>query len=252
MMRTLLVRGMLVGAVAGLLAFAFAEVFGEPSVDTAIAFETGLHQAASEVPEPELVSRGIQASLGLFTGVVLYGAAFGGLFALAFAFLYGRAGSGDPRALAAVLALVCFAAIALVPGLKYPPNPPSVGEPDTIRYRTALFFIMIAISLAAAVAAAATATRLARRYGAWNAWLAGAAVFLVIGLAAGLLLPAIDEVPERFPAVVLWRFRIASFGTEIVLWTTIGLLFGWLTARSPAFSGFSQRSYAVRRHGKAA
>ncbi len=35
----LLVRGMLVGLLAGILAFGFAKVFGEPQIDKAIAFE---------------------------------------------------------------------------------------------------------------------------------------------------------------------------------------------------------------------
>ena len=39
MVGSLLVRGMLVGIIAGLLAFGFARVFGEPPVDHAIAFE---------------------------------------------------------------------------------------------------------------------------------------------------------------------------------------------------------------------
>jgi len=42
---------------------------------------------------------------------------------------------------------------------------------------------------------------------------------------AMLVLPAIDEVPARFPADLLWRFRITSIGIEAVLWTTIGLVF---------------------------
>jgi hypothetical protein len=40
MVRTLLVRGMLVGLVAGLLVFGFGKLFGEPQVDRAITFET--------------------------------------------------------------------------------------------------------------------------------------------------------------------------------------------------------------------
>ena len=33
-------------------------------------------------------------------------------------------------------------------------------------------------------------------------------------------------------ATLLWRFRLASLGTQAVLWTTMGLLFGALTERS--------------------
>src|SRR6202000_895778 len=98
MVRTLLIWGMLVGIVAGLLAFGFAKVFGEPQVDRAIAFEAAAEEhrdqatnASEETdPEPELVSRAVQSILGLLTGVVVYGAAIGGLFALVFAYATGR------------------------------------------------------------------------------------------------------------------------------------------------------------------
>ena len=49
-----------------------------------------------------------------------------------------------------------------------------------------------------------------------------------------LLLPDVNEVPEDFPAVVLWRFREASLAIQIVLWGGIGLGFGWLTERAEA------------------
>ncbi|MGO9135375.1 MAG: hypothetical protein ACLP8A_15190 [Methylovirgula sp.] len=31
---------------------------------------------------------------------------------------------------------------------------------------------------------------------------------------------------------MLWRFRLAALGLQLVLWTAIGLLFGVLTERS--------------------
>ena len=49
---------------------------------------------------------------------------------------------------------------------------------------------------------------------------------------AGYLMPTVDEVPAGFPADVLWQFRIASLGTQAVLWTSVGLLFGALTDRA--------------------
>ena len=49
---------------------------------------------------------------------------------------------------------------------------------------------------------------------------------------ADFLLPAINEVPDGFPAVLLWRFRMASLGMQAVMWATIGLLFGALTERA--------------------
>src|SRR6266550_517717 len=131
MARTLLVRGMLVGLLAALLAFTFASFFGEPQVGRAIAFESAQARAAGEPEVPGPVSRGVQRTAGLAVGVAMYGVAVGGL---------GRLRS---RALAGVLALAGFVVVELVPFLKYPANPPSVGDPDTIGRRTLLYLAMI-------------------------------------------------------------------------------------------------------------
>jgi Probable cobalt transporter subunit (CbtA) len=155
--------------------------------------------------KPQLVSRETQAGLGLFTGVTVYSAAVGGLFSLVFAFVYGRVGRFGPRATASLLALGGFVAIALVPDLKYPANPPSVGNPETIGLRTELFFVMLVISVAALVLAVALARRLSARYAAWIATLIAGSTFFIVIAIVQYALPEINEVPEQFSAVVLWR-----------------------------------------------
>lgn len=183
-------------------------------------------------PEPELVSRTVQASFGLFTGVVVYSAAFGGLFALVFAFAYGRVGGLSPRALSALLAAGGFLALYMAPNVKYPANPPSVGEPETIGMRTGLYFLMMLISISAMVVATITHRRLASRFDSWSAALIAAVGYLAVVIVAALLLPAINEVPDGFPAALLWRFRATSFGMQAIMWATIGLVFGALTERA--------------------
>jgi len=251
MVGSLLLRGMLVGALAGLLAFGFARVFGEPQVERAVAFEdqiahavhehagtqhadntAGQHHDHAGHAEDEPVSRSTQAGLGLFTGIVIYGAAIGGLFALVFAFAIGRVGDLGARATAGLLALAGFIAIVLVPALKYPPNPPAVGSGDTIGPRTALFFTMLALSIVAMVGVIALARRLRARFGAWNAAIIAGAGFVVVIAIVQFALPEINEVPQAFSAVLLWRFRLAALGVQVVLWATIGLLFGALAERA--------------------
>jgi predicted cobalt transporter CbtA len=39
-------------------------------------------------------------------------------------------------------------------------------------------------------------------------------------------MPPLDEVPEGFPAVVLWQFRMASLSAQAIMWTVLGLGFG--------------------------
>jgi predicted cobalt transporter CbtA len=258
---------MLVGVLAGLLSFGFARVFGEPAVNRAIAFEeahaegpapaaasaspaatahvhadgsTHMHEAAPEPTaaghshggEEELVSRSTQAGLGLLTGTVVYGAAMGGIFALVFAFAFGRMGPLSPRATAVLLALGGFLAIVLVPGLKYPANPPAVGDGATIGLRTQMFFLMLAASLAALTGAVLLARRLAVRHGAWNGIIAAAIAYVALIALVQTALPTINEVPADFSAALLWEFRVATLGIQAVLWATLGLAFGPLAAHA--------------------
>ncbi|WP_233837024.1 CbtA family protein [Paraburkholderia sp. ZP32-5] len=232
MVGKLLVRGMLAGIVAGLLTFTFARIVGEPQVDQAISFEEKAAAARGEAPEPELVSRETQAGFGLLTGVVAYGVAFGGLFSLVFAYAYGRVGALSVRALSAWLALGAFITLVIVPNIKYPANPPSVGDPETIGTRTGLFFLMIAISLATMVFSLKVRRRAVAKLGAWNGSIVAGLVFVVIIAAVQLSMPVINEVPATFPAVLLWKFRVAAIGMQVIMWTTIGLLFGALVERS--------------------
>ena len=95
---SLLLRGMMLGFIAGVVAFLFAHHFGEPQVDRAIAYQEQIDRAVAAaagtdapVQAPELVSRPVQSTWGLLTGLVVYGAAIGGLFSLVFTLCYGRA-----------------------------------------------------------------------------------------------------------------------------------------------------------------
>ncbi|GII84325.1 membrane protein [Sphaerisporangium siamense] len=254
MVRNLLVRGMLAGLAAAALALVFAWVFGEPQVTGAIAVEesggghathapavpgtdsgTGSGETTGHDHEDEgPVSRDVQSPLGLATGLGVFGVAVGGLFALAFAFAYGRVGALGARATSALLALGAFVAVELLPFLKYPANPPAVGDPATISRRTVLYLAMLAISVLLAVAAVHLGRRLAARHGAWNATLLAVAAYLAAVIVAYLLMPTVDEVPSGFPATLLWRFRLASLGIQAIMWSGIGLTFGVLAERALA------------------
>src|SRR5919201_1894428 len=155
MLRNLLMCGLVAGLCAGLASTGFASLAGEPAVDAAIVYEdahapAGHDAAAAPVP----VSRALQKTGGLLTALVVDGVALGGIFALVFAFAYGRVGGASPRATAYWLAGAAFVVLFLVPFVKYPATPPSVGDPDTIGRRTTLYATMFAISILAAIAAA--------------------------------------------------------------------------------------------------
>jgi len=231
MVRALLIRGLLAGAFAGLIACGFAWIFGEPQIDVAIGFEQHMRAAAGKAPEPELVSRAVQSTAGLLIGIVVYGCALGGIFSLMFAYAYGRIGRLSPRGTALMLAVLGFAILILVPQIKYPANPPSIGKPETIALRTTLYFLMIALSVITVIAATSTARLLTRSFGDWNSAVAGGMAYVIVITVAMFILPPVNQVPAAFSATTLWNFRVASLGVEAVLWTALGLIFGVLAER---------------------
>jgi predicted cobalt transporter CbtA len=230
-LRNLLICGLIAGLCGGLLATGFARLVGEAPIDRAIALESAKAKASGQHEEAPIVSRTLQKSLGLLTAAVVYGLSLGGLFGLVFAVVYGRVGRASPARTSVLLAAFAFVVIYLVPFVKYPANPPSIGDPNTIGRRTALYLIMILISLLAAVAAVRLRGLLAERRSASTATLLAGAVYLLVVVVAGWALPSIQEVPKTFPAVTLFRFREASVGMQAVLWTTIGLVFAGTAQR---------------------
>ncbi|MER7468600.1 CbtA family protein [Streptomyces sp. NPDC097981] len=267
--RGLLVRGMLAGLIAGLFAFAVAYVVGEPSVRDSIAVEEA--QAAQDAAAPavqnphaghgaaapaeaadeeeELVSRPVQSTVGLATGVLVYGVALGGIAALAFSFALGRVGEFSPRATAALTGAGAFTLVYLVPFLKYPATPPAVGNPDTIGQRTTLFFLMILLSVLLGVGTIILGRRLAPRLGNWNATLTAGGGFVAVMAVAFVFLPSNeDSVKASFPAALLWEFRMASLAVQLVMWTVFAIVFGVLAQRllspSPIGSGAATQQKA--------
>jgi hypothetical protein len=260
MMRSLLVRGMIAGLLGGLVAFGIAKIVGEPEVDTAIAFEefvAGRDEAAADAghshveEDEELVSRSQQNFAGLGTGALIYGVAMGGLFALVFGLAYGRLGTFTARGTAALLGLLGFVSVFLVPFLKYPAVPPAIGDPDTIGERTSLYLGLILISIAAMVIAVVARRRLTVRLGEWNATLGAAGGYVAAMIICSLLLPGINDVPQAalrgvigaegdagvtFPGIVLWRFRVSAVAVQVALWATVAISFGFL-ARKPLEAG---------------
>ena len=241
-------RGLVAGALAGVIAFVFARMFVEPVIDRAIGFEDGVgeaHEAMHGGHEhgAEVFTRGVQANIGLGFGVIAFSVAMGALFAVVFAVAYGRVGNVSARVLSLYVAGGMLLSLYVVPALKYPANPPAVSLEETIRQRTLLYLLMVVLSAALFVGAVYLGRQLAQRLGAWNATLAAAGSYIAAIAVVMLILPTIDETPgplrdnagnmvyEGFPADDLYQFRLYSLGTQVVMWTTIGLVFAVLAAR---------------------
>ena len=97
MLRNLLICGLLAGLCGGLLATGFARVVGEGrSIRRSRSSSSRPTGRATTHEEAPVVSRAVQKSFGLVTAAVVYGLSLGGLFALAFAAVYGRVGRASP------------------------------------------------------------------------------------------------------------------------------------------------------------
>lgn len=268
-------RGILAGAIGGLLAFVFARIFAEPQIQKAIDYEGGrdaaqhaLDQAAGAMDHhegAEVFSRAVQGNFGIGVALIFFGAAMGALFAVAYALYLGRVGRVRPRTLALLVAGGGFFGMYLVPFVKYPANPPAVGNGDTISQRSSFYLLLVAASLLFLVLAVWLGKRLQPRFGTWNATLIAGGVFIAATAIVMLVLPSFGELAANkelhqatetpgpltdasgnivfpgFPADLLFNFRLYSVGAQLILWTTIGLVFApmaerLLTPRSPANS----------------
>jgi predicted cobalt transporter CbtA len=222
------------GLAAGAVAATFSMVVVEPTTRLALAVEdsrTTMEHTHGEA-DSELVSRGVQ-QVGGAVAVIVAALLLSLLYAVALT-RFRRSSNLSELAGALVVAGGGFAIFALAPGLKYPANPPAVGDPDTVTERTLLYACAIAIA-ALTVTALVAVVRIAKRRG----WSTTRIAWIVVGvLAAGcvILFAGLPGSPDAIPADVgaglVWQFRIKSLGTLALLWTTLGLVTGTLLARA--------------------
>jgi predicted cobalt transporter CbtA len=229
MIGTFLKRGAIAGLAGGVAVALVLRLIGEDAIGRAVALEARLNP--SPAGHREMFDRATQQAGGM-VAALLFGLAVGVTFAVVLATVRHRmAGPGDTRR-AISLAAVAFVTVALVPFLKYPANPPGVGDPSTIGRRTTLYLVMLAWSIVST-------------WAAWRAfrWLRArtrpdvervggtAAVYAVlVGLGLALLPPFTDRV--GLPAQLLWRFRLASIAGQAAFWAVTGLAFAWLATRA--------------------
>ncbi|RDH76948.1 cobalt transporter [Mycolicibacterium moriokaense] len=232
---------LLPGVVAGLVTFGFSRLMIEPLVGAAVEYEGAREHEHGH----ELFSRAIQENVGAAVGVVAFAVVMGVLFAVAYtalsAVLDRRGVRRDPTALALLLSAGMFVAIALLPSLKYPANPPGVGLEDTVGARSSAFLTITVVSVVAAIAAVAAGLAWSRRWGGWRAAALAVGGYAAVMMVAVALLPGFGEVPGPltgpdglvlggFPAEVLAEFRMYSLGNQALMWLVIGIVWGGLAA----------------------
>ncbi|AVM00062.1 hypothetical protein C6V83_07040 [Gordonia iterans] len=241
--------GLLSGLIAGIVAFVYARIFVEPQVAKAIDYEEyrehaeeDMHAAMGHAHEHgghehgELFSRSVQENIGAGTGTVVFALCIGAFFAVAFTLLWAYVGrrfaGADPRSVAGLLGVIGFVAVIGVPFFVYPPNPPAVGEEDTIGSRSASYLTLTIVSLVVAALAIWIALALWDRLGGLVSGVVASVGYLVVMTVTAALLPSFQEVPgpvehdgviygAGFPGQVVADFRVYAIANQVILWTVL-------------------------------
>ena len=233
-------RLVLAGAVAGTLAGVFSLLVTERAIAPALALEEARAAAAvggSEHAE-ELFSRGEQL-VGGFAGTLVAGVVLAVVFAAVYALIRHRLPGRTDFSRVVLLAAMSFGVFALLPALKIPANPPAVGDPATVGTRTAIYAAVLLCGLISAMLVSALVSFLRSREVGQGATATAAVATTAVLLALVLVLVPDnpDTIASDVPAALVWNFRLASLGQLVVLWTTLGLVGGWLLDRLAGTSG---------------
>ncbi len=237
-MPKVLTIALVAGLVAGLLVGGFHNLFTVPVIERAIALEE--QQAAAEAKaagtvlaeEKPLVSLGAQR-VGMVVGTTIFGAILGLVFSGGYALLRRLAPQWPPLALALSTAALGFWSLSLFPFIKWPLNPPGVGEESTLLFRQGfqtLFFFLSALGVVAFLlglrrinGAVSSASQRTRLYGL---------AVLGYGVFAAVIFFAIPGNPDpvEVPIDLLELFRTLTMIGHFLLWTLLALEVGLTVA----------------------
>lgn len=214
---------LLSGAIAGAILGTINQVIVEPYIDAAIDIENQNAISSGEIFDPTdyAAYRIWQKSGGIAAGAVL-GMSVGALFGVVFAYSRPSLPGSSNKKKAIILAGIMGTVLFIIPALKYPANPPAVGDPDTIYYRQTLYVAFLAISGFSALGLA----MLYRKMGSSQTKRA-----LVLGAYAAIMTSAFMLMPPNPDQItvsmdLVTGFRIASAMTMITFWGVLGLIFG--------------------------
>ena len=217
-----LISGFVAGTIHGAVNLAIVE----PYLDEAIGIE---NQALFESGEAEDTPqfwveynsyRDWQKSGQLLAGGIL-GMSIGALFGIVFAYSRNSLPKGHTVKKTFALAAIMWLVIFLIPFLKYPANPPTVGEADTVILRQTLYLLFIAISGFSAVGFSRLYKKLEnKKYLA----VVGYAVFITAVFF--IMPPSPDEVTA--PMDLVNGFRTMSVMAVTIFWIAEAIILGLL------------------------
>jgi hypothetical protein len=217
-----LVSGFSAGTIHGLVNL----VVVEPYLDRAISIENQNRFASGEIQDtPQFWDefgkyRTWQKEGSIISGGIL-GLATGALFGLVFAYSRNRLPSQHTIMKALVLAGIMWLTIFFIPFLKYPANPPTVGDPHTIAFRSLSYIAFIALSGLGALGFAILSKKIQNKKFVIPI---GYAIYMSVVF---LLMP---QNPDKIitPLDLINGFRMASVCTMTLYWITNAVILGLL------------------------
>jgi predicted cobalt transporter CbtA len=218
-----LVSGALAGTIHGIANL----VIVEPYLDQAIGIENqNLFASGEEEDTPRFwveydAYRDWQKGGQVLAGAIL-GTSIGALFGIVYALSRHVLPQGNDLKKTFTLAGVMWLTLFFIPFLKYPANPPTVGDPETVVLRAILYLSFIAISGFGTVGFYQIYKRL--RQNTKILAFAGYAAF--IGTVFVLMPPNSDEISA--PMDLVNGFRVMSVVAVSVFWVSIAMILGGL------------------------
>lgn len=218
------------GAFAGLVWGSANLVLVEPYLDEAIGIENQNLFASGEKDDTlefwvEYEGyRTWQKEGQLLAGVIL-GTSIGALFGIVFALSRDSLPGNNNIKKALILAGIMWAVFYFIPFLKYPANPPTVGEAETVVLRAILYLSFIAISGFAAVGF----YKLSKIFKGNRKFVALIGYVVFISTVFVIMPENPDEITA--PMDLVNGFRIVSVLAVSTFWITIGVILGLLWNR---------------------
>jgi predicted cobalt transporter CbtA len=220
------------GAIAGTLLGLINQVVVEPFIDKAIGIQTQRAIDAGENIDPvQQLHYRVWQKAGEVVASTIYGISLSALFGIVFVYSRNSLPGSNNKKKALVLTGIMFVVLFLIPSLKYPANPPGVGNPDTIYYRENLYVGFIAISGFSSLALALLYTKkLVKNINRPSKSKENIAIpvllYLVIMGSAYLLFPPNpDKITISMDLIM--TFRVAGAFTIGIFWGLMGLILGY-------------------------
>jgi predicted cobalt transporter CbtA len=213
---------LLAGAIAGTILGTINQVAVEPYIEQAIELEMQHTAQSGQVINPaEFAAYRLWQKGGEIIAGTILGLSIGSLYGIVF--VYTRSSiSGNNKKKALIVASIMWFVLFLMPALKYPPNPPAVGDPETIYYRQSLYVAFLAISGFSALGLAFLYRKMVS-LNTKKAIIPSAYAAIMAG--AYLAMPANPD-PINVPIDLVIGFRITSAITISMFWALLGVIFG--------------------------